>query len=409
MIFYAADYEYKCADGLSSNGYILDEERFALVVTNSYGQMNVPSPPTAKISFRVESNCNKQFLIIDRSFYSWLGSFIQQHGISSTSPYAVKQWYDSAGVLEKELLDVKVQEYGVQNYSILYNNCPSSLSGSTRHDPWSIVAVVNQSYGNSDRVVIGVNKMKANGGFAFRNIGHIEKVTLVQITTNGSTIYDTSYSTKKYYKCYETIVQSWPMAIVDEAITNRGYVVGDEIIAVSEVADASAYLYKVTNEQGEVIGTIEKQTNAFSFSELGSLVQTVEKYFLSTATIIGGVEGPYSQEVELEIVEGNTLYAITSGNWVEPIWSRKSNGMSTDIIPGLNDIVIIDGFTVTVSDNQMCKKIIINNEMNRSELRVERGKLSVSEEIILQKQTTEHDGGLFVKDAGALEVLLSVL
>jgi hypothetical protein len=199
------------------------------------------------------------------------------------------------------------------------------------------------------------------------------------------------------------------MAIVDEAITNRGYVVGDEIIAVSEVADASAYLYKVTNEQGEVIGTIEKQTNAFSFSELGSLVQTVEKYFLSTATIIGGVEGPYSQEVELEIVEGNTLYAITSGNWVEPIWSRKSNGMSTDIIPGLNDIVIIDGFTVTVSDNQMCKKIIINNEMNRSELRVERGKLSVSEEIILQKQTTEHDGGLFVKDAGALEVLLSVL
>ncbi len=383
--FYHVDFNHLCTDDKTSGGYKDNGQSYAIVISNSYGQMNLPSLAASIISFNVESNCDKLFNVIDRSFYSWLGNFTKQKGILNTAPKKVKEWYDLASIEDRQILDAKVIEYGVSNYAVLYKNCPTHLVNSTRHDPWSIVHRVVQPYNRNERIIIGSHLLKDNAGNAFKGIGKIKVVTLISMQKGGA-IKDISYCTLKYFKCKETIIRSWNAPILETHIDDGDYINILQPIKVQEMTDVDLYVFIIKDASGGEIVKLEKPEPFINLSELDYTFSLDEFYTLETGTKINETYGPKSIPNSFSLNPSRKFFAIASGDWNNPnIWSFKKEGAPGRSIPGKLDYCYIDGKIININTNSQCKKIILSNKSGDSQLVIKNAKLEVEEDIKLEK------------------------
>jgi uncharacterized protein (DUF952 family) len=301
--YYGVNFEFTCVDGKTSNSYSDGGEDYALVISRSYGQMEVPDVEASVVSYQVESNCNKSFSFVDRSFFYWVKQFSIDNGITNSAPSSIMNWYnETATEDQKASLNQCVQQYGVEDYETLFNNCPSYLINNTRHDPWSVVHSKTQAYNENDRFIVASHKLPANAGGAFRNIGHLKTLTLLTIKKiNG--IQDASYCEKEYVKFFETIVKKWHKPEIDPNIVALGSVTPDQRIAVRATDEVTRYWFKIKDHLNTTIATLEKSDPYFYFSEAPASVVPGQSYTVETGTKIGEVDGPVADPVTLQFIQ----------------------------------------------------------------------------------------------------------
>jgi hypothetical protein len=102
------------------------------------------------------------------------------------------------------------------------------------------------------------------------------------------------------------------------------------------------------------------------------------------------------------------FYAINSGDWGNPnVWSYSPNGSPADRTPAGEDIVYIDGQTITTNMNITCQDIILSNEYGNTALNVANGDLNVYGEIklVAKKSTSINTCSVNLDPSGYIQVI----
>jgi hypothetical protein len=247
----------------------------------------------------------------------------------------------------------------------------------------------------------------SNGGFAFKNIGFIKYLTLVVIDDVYGVV-NTSYSSKKYFKCYETVVKSWPAPALQQLIPENSTVQADEILSVDPIIDVEKYIFRLYDLNGNEIVKKEDTVSQFDLSEVVGEIVYDSTYLLEVSSKIGTSEGPRSQQLPIRIsdVVQDNYYSIESGNWKNPnVWSKSPGGAPSGFIPKKEDVIHINGHQITLTDSAECDVVnVYSSDISSSELLIDGGVLEINSQIEIDDTTQDYMGYVKVKNNGALLV-----
>jgi hypothetical protein len=89
------------------------------------------------------------------------------------------------------------------------------------------------------------------------------------------------------------------------------------------------------------------------------------------------------------------------------VWSYSPNGSPADRTPAGEDIVYIDGQTITTNMNITCQDIILSNEYGNTALNVANGDLNVYGEIklVAKKSTSINTCSVNLEPSGYIQVI----